>query len=459
MPKAKTSEKAVDDDQAAGRWTSPPGDYFFVVGRDRGLWTLQNLDWLIRPVRGARVRQYACSDHPSVQKVIKRNLEPRWHEAVPVVFETNTVPVIASNVVFRGGNAQVNGKFLPNGAAGDRSFSRYLKQNPGTQAYRRTNRFFNHARRDTAVELPVWPLASASIPVGIECRNRTNFYHFMTETLPQLVHYAAAPPEQITIHCRNDEPSRFSARFIEALFPELAGSIEFTAKASEYERVNLPLNFRHMIYASGDPRIRSLVADTPTDPEWETVSPHTQRRKFILKNTYDVSLRLLRERALTMISQADLDKMPKRIWVSRDPKAHTVNQRQMIGEEKLVARLREQGFEQVYFENMSPLEQIAAVYGAEVIGSAHGAFFANMMFANPDAHVIEVGSVLTQFHRWGDFLGNAHASGCRYSIVFADTATDDPSDIPSINDGLVGVRLGDRAIDTICRLAAEGQFT
>ncbi|SIP95352.1 Protein of unknown function [Paracoccus thiocyanatus] len=445
-------------EQQSPLWAGPPDEYFFVVGRDPGLWFVEPPEWLVRPVPGARVRQYACSDYANVQEVIEKNLEPRWQETQPLVLETNTLPVIGKDVTFRGGGAQVQDRFLPNGASGDRSFSRYLKHNPGLRPFRQTNRFFAAARQETTMDLPIWPLESGRIPIGIECRNRTNFYHFMTESLPLLVHYVDSQAERITFHCRNDDPSGFSDRFIRAVFPEIHDRVSFTARATSYERVNIPLNLRHMIYANGDPRIQQPIESAQGDPEWQTVSAHVQRRKFILKNTYDASLRLLRERALSKISQADLDKMPKRIWISRDDRNANVNQRPLVGEEKLVARLRDLGFEQMFFERMEPLEQIAAVHAAEVIGAAHGAFFGNMIFANPNAHVIEVGSVQTQFHRWGDFLGNAHASGCRYSVVFADTAQDDPSEISSIKQGLIGVRIGDKAIDLICRLAEQGQF-
>jgi len=447
-----------ETDQQNALWAGPANGYFFVVGRDPGLWLVESPEWLVRPVAGARVRQYAGSDYPNVQKVVEKNLETRWREVSPFVLETNTLPVIGKDVRFRGGGAQLQDKFLPNGASGDRSFSRYLKHNPGLQALRQANRFFAAAKKKTNMDLPIWPFGSERIPVGIECRNRTNFYHFITESLPLLVHYVDSQAERITFHCRNDDPSGFSDRFIRALFPELYDRVSFTARAASYERVNIPLNLRHMIYANGDPRIQAPIESAQGDPEWQMVSAHVQRRKFILKNTYDVSLRLLRERALSMISKADLEKMPKRIWVSRDDRNANIKHRPLVGEEKLLARLRDLGFEQMFFERMEPLEQIAAVHAAEVIGAAHGAFFGNMIFANPNAHVIEVGSVQTQFHRWGDFLGNAHASGCRYSVVFADTAQNDPSEISSIKQGLIGVRVGDKAIDLICRLAEQGQF-
>lgn len=323
-------------------------------------------------------------------------------------------------------------------------------------AFRRANRFFARARDETGLDLPVAKGALRGLPVAIECRNRTNFYHFLTESLPQLVHFADSEAPEITFHCRNADPSGFSQGFIEALFPRIAPRLRFADSMTRYDRAIIPLNFRHMVYANGDPRIAAALAEAGHDVAWRDLGAHVRRRKFLFKNSYDVSLRLLREHALAMIDPGLVARMPRRIWVSRDSRA-SINRREMPGEKRLVRRLEQHGFEQVYFEHMSPMEQIAAIHAADVIGAAHGAFFGHMIFARPDAHVIEVGSIQTQMHRWGDFLGNAHAGGCRYSTVFADTASDDPADIRSITEGLIGVQVGDAAIDLICRLAVEGQ--
>ena len=159
-----------------------------------------------------------------------------------------------------------------------------------------------------------------------------------------------------------------------------------------------------------------------------------------------------------MGSEGPARKLARRIFVVRDPQNEAINQRRFLGQDALWDRLRVLGFEKVYFERLSPLEQVATMNAAEVVVSAHGAFFANMMFADPGAHVIEIGSIQTQFHRWGDFLGNAHVANCRYSVVFADLAQADPSVVPPITDGLIGVRVGKTAIDLICDLAQEGQL-
>lgn len=444
-----TDDTATDADP---RWAIPPEDYFHVPGRDGGLEFLHPPGWAMRRVSGARVRQYACSEYPRIQKILERHLEPRWTEIQPAIFEFNTVPILAHDVRFRAGTAEVGGKCLMNGASGDRAYARWLKQNPGMPSFRRANRYFAAARAETT--LTGIPLAgdTAGLPVGIECRNRTNYYHFMTETLPLLVHFVCSDAPRITIHCRNDDPSGFSQRFVEALFAELAGRVQWTDRAAGYDKVLMVLNFRHLVYANGDPMLADPLQDTGEDAQWRDLAAHLRRRKFVFKNSYDVSLRLLRERAVAMLDPVKVAAAPKRIWVSRSRDAG-VNQRPLLGEDRLLERLTRAGFRQVFFETMTPLEQITAIQGAEVIGAAHGAFFANMMFARPETHFIELGSLQTMMHRWGDFLGNAHAAGCRYSMVFADLATDSPDRASLIGDGLVGVRVGDRAIDLIARLA------
>ena len=441
---------------ATGRWAGPAEEYFFMPGTDPGLFPVEQSEWLIRRAPGASVRQYARSDHGNIQRRLERNLEDRWRQA-PCVFETNTVPAVAEDAMFSAGSLQINGKWLANGASGDRIFARFLKHNKTDEAVAAMISFFRQMRSGTDADLPLWDGAIRNMPVGIECRNRVNYYHFMTETLPQLTHFCDRETGQITIHCRNARTSAFSEQFTHALFPELEGRIAFTDRACRYDHVVIPFNARHLVAANGDPRIAEELDRHEGDPAWRDLTAHTQSRKFVLKNTFDRSLRKMRERALAKAAEGPGRRLARRIFVVRDPQNDAVNQRGFLGQDALWDRLRALGFEKVYFERLSPVDQIATMNAAEVVVSAHGAFFANMMFANPDAHVIEIGSIQTQFHRWGDFLGNAHVAGCRYSVVFADLAQEDPSVIPSITDGLIGVRVGKAAIDLICDLAEEGQ--
>lgn len=431
-------------------------EYFFVLGRDRGISYITEPDSILRRVDGATVRQFACSDYENIQTLMDQGIDHRWENGNPVVFEVTSVPVVGDNVEFRGGSARIGGKYILNGASGDRIYSQYLKRNPGMHSFRRANRFFSEARGSTTLELPVADLDMRSLPVGIECRNRRNYYHFMTETLPSLSHFIHQLPKSITIHCRGADESRFSTAFIEHLYPEVADRVNFSDRRTQYNRAILALNFRHALYANGDPRILRPIELAKSDAAWESVSSHAKRRNLTLENTYDVSLRLMRERALKLLPPELSGQFPKKIWVSRD-NTSSINQRPMVGEDELFAELSNQGFEKIYFEHLSPWQQIAAVQAADTVISMHGAFFTNMMFARPQTHFVELGTIQIQRHRWGDFLGNAHASGCRYTTVFVDAAEPDPSTVRPISTGMSGVRVGRKAIEAISQIVNQSR--
>lgn len=452
-------EQAKSAPQPA-KWAGPPGDYFFVPGRDPGIWPVAKPEWLFRRVKGASVRQYARSQYANIQNRLERNLEARWTVS-PVIFETNTFPIVAENVRFISGNAEVSGKWLLNGAAGDRAFTRYLKHNPSEEDIASTISFFKEAQASTNFELPNVRDTGFPKAVGIECRNLTNYYHFMTETLPLFSHYSAENAEtridDLTVHCRNAQASEFSRAFIRAIYPEIYDRINFTDRPAFYDKVNIPFNVRHLSYSNGDARLTNLISETDSDPIWWRVDAHTQRRKIVLKNTYSTSLRLMRNRALSNVRHLQTNDSKKRIYVCRERDSSRVNQRELVGEELLWQSLEKIGFVKVFFEKLDPNEQISIMNQADVVVAQHGAFFANMMFAKSSAHIIEIGSLQTQFHRWGDFLGNAHVAECSYSVVFADMAQDDPTVVRSIKDGLIGVSVGQDAVDLIVDLAENGQ--
>ena len=114
----------------------------------------------------------------------------------------------------------------------------------------------------------------------------------------------------------------------------------------------------------------------------------------------------------------------------------------MEGEDMLYDHLRLFGFEYVVFESLTPLEQIALMANAEMMVSYHGAGFTNMLFANPDAFVIEIGTLQTAQFRWTDFWPLANAAQCRYVSFFADFKGDKPLSEPRFSiDGIVPVML------------------
>ncbi len=157
-------------------------------------------------------------------------------------------------------------------------------------------------------------------------------------------------------------------------------------------------------------------------------------------NAVDRNLYRMRERGLRAIEGQDFSHLPRRFWVAR--MAGQARSRVMEGEEELLEMLRMFGFEEVSFERLTAHEQIAIMANAEVMMSYHGAGFANMLFANSNTHVLEVGTLQTAMFRWGDFWRLANVAGCNYVSFFADFAQEDQRIKPRFSEtGIVPVAL------------------
>ena len=448
-------DQAIQESRVLGTGgTTLPSEYFFIPGRDLGMSFLRRPQWILRQCPGAQVRQYACSDFENVQALLEDGLQPDWSSTRQAVFEINSVPVLSEGTDFKGGSARIGKKYLLNGASGDRVLSRYLKLNPGLPAFRQLNRFFAKAKSGGVLDIPCKDVEISDLPLGIECRNRRNFYHFITESFPILAHFVRQRPRSIVFHCRSAVETSFSHQFIQDCFPELADLVSFTERRQKYDEVLQVYNFRHALYSNNDPLIHDPLSHAKSDPAWTTVSSHPKRRNEAFRSSYDLSLRLAREHILPKVDKTLIQKFPRRIFVSRDSSLG-INHRPMAGESELIRELRRNGFERLYFEHLSPLEQIAAIQAAESVVSVHGAFFAHMAYARPETHFVELANLQLQRHRWGDFLGNAHASGCRYSTVFADAAEDDPSQLRPISTGMSPVRIGHKAVSKIVEVALQ----
>ncbi|MFN7225598.1 MAG: glycosyltransferase family 61 protein, partial [Paracoccaceae bacterium] len=162
----------------------------------------------------------------------------------------------------------------------------------------------------------------------------------------------------------------------------------------------------------------------------------------------------LRSRALKALNGHDFRHLPKRFYIARSP-GHA-RMRQMRGEAALTDLLDAFGFARIHFEDLAPLEQIALMAQAEVMVSPHGAGFANMLFANPKATVIEIGTLQTVQSRWADFWPVANASGCRYVSFVADHDTPTPSDVPDFAaTGISAAHLTDRGLGRVMAFVAS----
>lgn len=426
-------------------------DIFFRPGHHAGLAYAEPPRPILTPAEPARIRQFSGSDHPQMDRQIRQRFQPNWlPDAFPEVFEVASAPVLLTRAQFRRHGVMVEGRWLLNGANGDRILNRLLRStNDKAIEAALVSALSRHG--DGFQPLPVEDVDDPDIPYAVNMRNGHNYYHFMTEVMPQLALIARRESRApITIHLPDASLLKpFALNYIRAIYPRLARRVRFSDAPTRYQRVLSVYNHRHYLYQVDDPAVARALAPVRADDPWHARSAARRSRNYVAKSSFDLGLRLLREDALQRIADMDLSPLPRRIFVGRRHAPSSPRFRENPGQEQLVAALREEGFEEVFMEGRGPLAQIAAFHAADTIVAPHGAGLANMVFARRSATVVELGNAQTQIYRWGDFFQNAHVSRCRYFTVFGDVNCEDPTQLPAISSGLRGALIGKQATERV----------
>lgn len=434
-----------------------PEALFFDPARDAGLEFLASPDfwWRLRPA--AVIEGFAASGDDAMNARIEAHLrQVRRHRHFVQVAEFNLLPVLLSEARFSESFVAVGGKSLLSGAAGARLLNRYdWGAGDGGAAARLEGYFAACQEANAGARLQL-----ASRPHGVDfaisCRNTFNFYHFLTETLPQLtVLDGLAFTGRVRLHFPNppEKTRGFVMAFIEALFPELAGRVELERAPRDYAQVLSAFSFQWTYFQMPPSVVGSLDGLARSDLSWHGHRGSRTTRAVLSMNAVDSGLCALRERGLRAIAGRDFGHLPRRVYIARLP--GQARDRQMQGEAALVELLEAFGFTQVALETLSPLEQIALMAQAEVVVGAHGAGFANMLFASPETTVIELGTLQTAQLRWGDFWPVAHASGCRYVTFIADHHHPEPFEVPDFKtDGIVATDLSARGLGRVMAFVA-----
>lgn len=434
-------------------------DIFFRPGLHAGLSYLQPPPPILTPAVPARIRQFSGSDYPEVDRRIRQRFEQHWDPmAFPEVFEIASAPVLLERAHFRRHGVMIGGRWLLNGANGDRILNRLLRSAAGNGIEAALVDALGQPYGDFQ-PLPVEPDEDPDTPFAVTMRNGHNYYHFMTEVMPQLALIARRESRApITIHLPDVSLLKpFTLNYIRALYPRLARRVSFSDQPTRYPRVLSVYNHRHYLYQANDPAVgRALATLRPDDP-WHARSAGRRSRHYIAKSSLDLGLRLLREDALSRIADTDLAALPRRLFVGRRHAPNSPRFRENPGQERLTAALVAEGFEEVFMEGLNPLAQIATFHAADMIVAPHGAGLANMIFARRSATVVELGNPQTQIYRWGDFFQNAHVSGCRYFTVFADVNWEDPTQLPPISAGLRGALIGEQAIARVLEIVRRSR--
>ncbi|CUH15077.1 Capsular polysaccharide biosynthesis protein [Jannaschia seosinensis] len=405
-------------------WSRAPRDFFFAPGMDPGLWTLGPMPRGWDRIAPGRIAALAVSDHEALERATQQHITSTFRQRLfRSALVMRSVPVVMEHVTTEGHYLACHGKYFVNGAAGTRLRTKYAWANVGKRDANGEIAAYFRSLQDGDPELPVWPGGTEGLDYVIDARNGFNFYHFLTESMGQL---CAVDRDdfrgRIYIHVDREKIEPFIHDWIAILFPRLAGRVEFRWGRHSYDRCLSLMNKRHLWYQTGPRAMDDLDDVAPETRFWKGRKPDRTSLLILAQNVCDDTLLHLRETALKRIEGGDWAHLPRRFWVAR----RSQRERPMRGEADLVAALAERGFETVHFEDYTPLEQIAIMARAEVMISHHGAAFANMLFARPEAHCIEIGTYQTARWRWRDFMPHAIASGCRYTSLFADFNADAP---------------------------------
>ncbi|KEJ91059.1 glycosyltransferase family 61 protein [Sulfitobacter donghicola] len=432
-----------------------PQDLFLNPWQDEGLKLLQKPEFIWRERPLATISGFAVSSYPEINQRIRSFVDTaRKQRTLRSAVEINTVPVVIDNADFRKNSLYASGKLILSGASGTRLLNAYRweHEEEAFDPEEKLAAFFTACQDgNKGKSLPIeGTFLENDVHFAIECRNTFNFYHFIVESLSQLsVLDEVGFQGNVYFHYPNKEEKRraFVEGFVSALFPEFAGRVFFERAPKEYNIVLTAFDMTFALAQAPKAEIESLQELT-TRGSGKLDLGSADGQLVLGMNAVSSVLIALRARALKAIEGHDFSYLPKRFFVGRSDSGS--RSRPMQGEDELLGALKPLGFEKIAFEDLSPLEQVAIMAQAEVMISCHGAGFTNMLFANPDAFVIELGTLQTARYRWKDFWPIANTSNCRYVSFFADFNADDPLLEPKFEtDGIVPVSLSQSAVDQI----------
>jgi hypothetical protein len=127
------------------------------------------------------------------------------------------------------------------------------------------------------------------------------------------------------------------------------------------------------------------------------------------------------------------NKHSKRIYISRKNSSG----RRIVNEKELIFFLMPFGFETVFLENLSVLEQAKLFNNVEIIITPHGAGTTNIIYSQKDTSLIEIHDVGAPLNV--DFYPYISYLGINYGYMFAETIINPETDHFNFQDILVDI--------------------
>lgn len=203
-------------------------------------------------------------------------------------------------------------------------------------------------------------------PVFYFIYNTDNYYHFIYDTLPYLITYFELKKDIPKLKLLMNYPNfskknfyKFVSEFIDLL--GIPSDDIIIDNNYRYKEIYISSSFTHGI-------------DSNLPPRKEIYEFY----KSIVDLVYAKST-------------IDLSKLPKKIYISRRTWIHGdisnigtnyTNKRKFESEDKLVNFLKDEGFEEIFAENLSTIEKIIIFNNAELVIGAIGGGLCNVLFGN-----------------------------------------------------------------------------
>ena len=426
----------------------------WMPSRDAGIHRLGPMPAPWSKVRGGTIKSITLSAKPRINRLWSREwaaLQRDKQFTSPV--ETDVRPVVVENLTVSDTHLAVNGKWLVTGPAGARllgTTGRAVKKARGQDAtLEELNTFFAQASQQPS-ELPLWEGDITGLDFVIEARNLKNYFHFVRETFSvfSLIADLDGFTGRIIIVAQDRDVPAFVLAHIAAIFPELRDKVDVVQAPATFERAIIAHYSDTSYFYQPEDKIEGLIPENQALAKGEI---GTNLIKLIILNSYSRSLRKLREAAHKRIEAQWFDHLPERFWVSR--RTTPGHDRTIENEDEIIALLEPYGFKKVYFEDYAPLTQVGLLRDADIMISYHGAGFTNMLYAGPQARIIELGTLQTARLRMDDFTGFANASQADYTVAVADFPDEFGNDIPPMRGaGIYPVRMSDAAIADLIAL-------
>ena len=428
--------------------SSDPDALFLNPWQDEGLKLLDRPKYFWRKMPAPTIDGFSVSVHSEINEKIKAFVaDVNRHRKFKMAVEIASVPMLVEHASFRKSHLMAGEKLVLSGASGKRLLNSFCwEHTKGKDASHDVlNAYFEKCRKTNVgqrirVEKT---FIEPDLDFAIECRNTINYFHFITESLSQLCTLDDVGFQgNIYFHFPNQEEKHrnFVTAFVDALFPEYAGRVFFERTPKDYDLVLTAYDFSTGICQMPQIDLDKMSEIVPAGVTLGTIG----FSKLLEMNSASSALSALRTRALKAIEGRDFSYLPKRFFVGRgDAQSRS---RLLVGQDLLLEHLLRFGFEYVVFEDLEPLEQVAIMAQAEMMISHHGAGFTNMLFANPKAYVIELGTLQTAKKRWADFWPLATVSHCKYISFSADFNSEDSLQEPIFaDDGIVPTAVSDLA--------------